>query len=244
MVAWSLMVAASGPAHAQRLPPPDPERGTIAVAIDAKPPMKIGKMPAVQVYFANVDAGVDPFGAVDVIPSSYSARNQAYLLNAPAGRYVAVAALLEGVGGNASFQAMAFFSAATISETEVSVVPGRISFMGRFLVQTSTKVAEADAAQSHYYRLLSPGAAGRTGFARVMAGPSYVAELVEAAKDPEAATEFWTEAVEKVFRREPAWADAVKREIDSPPVPLDADPRGTIAAQDTTLRSLSAASVR
>jgi hypothetical protein len=238
------MVVASGSTHAQRLPPPDPEHGTIAVAIEAKPPMKIGKMPAVQVYFAKVDAGVDPFGAIDVIPSSYAARSQAYLLNAPAGKYVAVAALLEGVGGNASFQAMMFLSAATISETEVSVIPGRISFMGRFSVQTSLKMAEADAAQSHYYRLLSPGAAGRTGFARAMAGPAYIAELVEATKDPEVATEFWTEAIEKVFKREPAWADAVQREIDTPPVPRDADSPGTIAGRSATRRAFSAASVR
>ena len=161
IAAWFLVVA-SGSAHAQRLPPPDPERGTIAVAIEAKPPIKIGKMPTAQVYFARLDSGVDPFGAIDVLPSSYSSRGQAYLLNAPPGRYVAIAALLEGVGGNASFQTMTFLSAATISQTEVAVVPGRISLMGRFLVQTSLKMDQADAAQSHYYRLLSPGSAGRS----------------------------------------------------------------------------------
>jgi hypothetical protein len=229
IAASSFLVVASGSAHAQRLPAPDPERGTIAVSIEAKPPIKIGKMPATQVYFARLDSGADPFAAIDVIPSSHSSRGQVYLLNAPPGRYVAVAALLEGVGGNASFQTMTFLSAATISQTEVAVVPGRITLMGRFKVQASLKIDEADAAQSHYYRLLSPGSAGRSGFARAMSGPVYLAELLEATKDSEGATAFWTEAAEKVFKREPVWAEAARREIDRPPVPLGTGPRGTVA---------------
>jgi hypothetical protein len=228
-VLLSFLVVGSGAVQAQRLPAPVSERGTIAIAIEAKPPIKIGKVPVVQVFFARLDPGVDPLAAIDVVPSSYSGRNQVYLLNAPPGRYVAVAAITEGVGGNASFRAITFLSAATIAETEVAVVPGRISFMGSFSLQMSTRVAEADAAQSHYYRLLEPGAAGRSGFARALFGPSYIAELVEARKDAEAASAFWTEAIEKVFKREPAWAEAARREIDSPPVPRDAGLRGTIA---------------
>lgn len=72
------------------------------------------------------------------------------------------------------------FSKADISKTEVEVAAGAVVFMGEMEAQSSTKTGESDEAESQYLRIVAPTAAA-----------------------------FWTEAIEKGFKKEPAWVSHI-----------------------------------
>ncbi len=207
VLASLLLVGTFAEAKPPLLPPPDPGRGSIGVTIRAIPPMKIGRMTAVQVYFARRDV-VNP---EYVVSSNYSNKKQVYLLNAKPGRYVAVAARLRGTG--AGFTYVAFFPMEMLPETEVTVVPGELVFMGDFLVQTSTKMDEVDPTQSYFYRLIWPEAANSGFLARTFSGQApYTATLRRVTKTVEREHDFWSLAQRKVFKKEPAWRAFAERQ--------------------------------
>ncbi len=227
-----LLLSTVAEAKRLSLPQPDPARGTIGVTIRAIPPAKFGKISAVQVYFVRATEDEDVFNAEYVIRSSYSNKKQVYLLNAKPGRYFAVAAELKGgqsspfVPGTGSgvsvgisigrFAYQAFFSMKMISKTEVTVVPGKLVFMGDFVVNTSTKMEKADRAQSHYFRMIAPEAASMGGgyIARTFSGhATYTATLKSADQGPDSEREFWSLAQEKVFKNEPAWQQFVQKPL-------------------------------
>ena len=196
------------------LPQPDPERGSIGVTIRAIPPAKIGKMTAIQVYFVRLAEGGDVLDAEYVIPSNYSKKKQVYFLNAKPGRYIAVAAKLSG--GGAGFKYDAFFSIETLPKMEVTVVPGKLVFMGDFLLNTSTKMKEADRAQSLFYRLILPDAARQGFMGRAFRGKApYTATLKSVDKEAETEREFWSLARQKIFKKEPAWQEFVQKQLET-----------------------------
>ena len=205
--------------------------GRGGVTFRLKAPMGMGiKKSAVQIFFVRLEGGdEDAFSAEQVIPSNYSKKKQVYLLNAKPGRYVAVAANLGSqatagsmspVGGGFSvgyqppvMKYSAFFSMAMIPQTEVTVVPGEMVFMGDLLAKGSTKMENADAAQAHYYRMLSPEAAEKGYLARTFSGSAvYRAELESVSKDVATESSFWSRALKKVFKKEPAWQAFVQRQ--------------------------------
>ncbi|MCZ6656011.1 MAG: hypothetical protein O7C67_01830 [Gammaproteobacteria bacterium] len=195
------------------LPQPDPGRGSIGVTIRAVPPGKIGRLTAVQVHFARPAEGEDVLNSEYVVSSNYSNKKQVYLLNAKPGRYVAVAARLSGGGAATGFKYEAFFSKDMLSETEVTVVAGELTFMGEFLLQTSTKMAEADPVQSYFYRLISPEAARKGFLGRAFSGHApYTATLKNVDKTVEDEHEFWSVAQRKAFKKEPAWQAFAQRQ--------------------------------
>jgi len=201
------LAAAKGPS----LPPPNPEQGSLAITLDAKPPAKIGKMQADQIFFVHLDSDADPSSATAIFPSNYSDGDHVYLLNAKPGRYVAVVAKLRNpMSSGREFQG--FLSQEAIAQTETTVAAGRMAFMGKFSVQTSTKLDEADPAQAHYFRLLMP----ETGrLMQAMSGSMpYTAKLTKFARDPKAAEAFWTEATKDAFKNEPAWLELARHELE------------------------------
>ena len=209
-----LLLSTFAEAKGPPLPQPDPERGSIGVTIRAIPPAKIGKMTAVQVYFVRLAEGGDVLDAEYVVPSNYSKKKQVYFLNAKPGRYIAVAARLKG--GGAGFKYEAFFSMEMLPEMEVTVVPGELVFMGDFLQNTSSKMKEADRAQSHFYRLILPEAARQGFMARTFSGKApYTATLKSVDKGAETEREFWSLARKKVFKKEPAWQEFVQKQMET-----------------------------
>ncbi len=233
-----LLLSPFAEAEGPPLPQPDPERGSIGVTIRAIPPAKFGKISAVQVYFVRATEDEDVFNAEYVILSSYSKKKQVYLLNAKPGRYFAVGAELKGGQGGSPFVPstgsspggsgvsvgisigrfayQAFFSMKMISKTEVTVVPGKLVFMGDFLLETSTKMEEADRAQSHFYRLIAPEAARMGYMARTFSGhATYTATLKSADQGPDSEREFWSLARQKVFKKEPAWQEFAQRQLEA-----------------------------
>ena len=198
-----------------RLPQPDAERGSIGLTVKAIPPIKIGKIHAVQVSFVRVLSDEDALNAEYVITSNYSKNRQIYLLNAKPGRYVAVAAQLRAaqglVGGQ---QYYVFFSADLIRQTEIEVSADEIVFMGDYVVNTAMKMIDADPSQGHYYRLILPTTAPQGYMKRLFGGIiPYLASLNQVAKDPDAEKEVWSLAQKKVFRKEPDWQSRAQHKL-------------------------------
>ena len=197
------------------LPEPDLKSGSIGVTVRRGRWLGGGKGTIVQIFFVRLEDGNEAFSATDLIPSNYTPRNQIYLLNADPGRYAMVAALMreedEAVGlgtvygetFGVSFEndRWVFFSMAMISESEVTVVPQEMVFMGDYVVRVSATRKKADAAQAHYHRLLMPGQVGKPSQVGKMAsillglGSSfYTADMKKVAKDKETERNFWTKA--------------------------------------------------
>jgi len=192
------------------LPEPNPERGAIAVKMRGRFPAG-NKAPAVQVYFVRLREEADRYGAEAVIPSNFSRDKQVYLLNARPGRYIAVAAQLRGSGPGEYY---VFPDMAAIGQTDVDVVPGRMSFMGDFLFDLKVKMNKSDAAQGHYLRLIRPGAARKGLMGRAFSADyTYRAELVSVDREPDVEKEFWSEALDSVFDKELAWRMEVEKEL-------------------------------
>ena len=206
----SVAVPGSPRTKKPRLPGPDPISGSIGIRITLRtrsPPLIGPGLPAVQVFLVKLEDGSEAFSATELIPSNYSNRKQVYLLNADPGRYVAVAA---GLGSTKE----AFFSMAMISDTEVTVGPQEMAFMGEYVVSTSTKMKNADEAQAHYYRLHLPGVAGRGVLARMASGQAvYTADIKSVAKDTATERGFWTKALGKAFKDDPRWQARARRQL-------------------------------
>jgi hypothetical protein len=213
------------------LPEPNPERGAIAVTMRCRAPAGT-KSPAVQVHFVRLGDDVDIYAADSVISSNFSDDKQVYLLNARPGSYVAVAAELRS---SAPGEYDIFLSKETIASTEVEVIPGRITFMGDFLIDLKTKMSKSDEAQAHYFRLLEPGSARKGWIARAYTYKNvYRGDLVSVDRDEQTRYDFWAHARDKVFEQEPGWVAEVEQELaeptgeanvaeapDPPPTPTD-----------------------
>ncbi len=205
------------------LPLPDPELGTIGVAIRVRSEKREQfltrpKMSAVQVYFVRLDEGVDMFSSDNVIRSNFSREKQLYLLNCQPGRYVAVGAELFYGGDNT--RRIVYFEIDLISKTEVVVEADEMAFMGDFFVDLNWKIDRyADKAQSHYFRLLDPIGAdiglqfdiGLQVRMYAMNSRVYRGALKRAKRTPETEASFWTVAGEEIFKEFPAWAAKSER---------------------------------
>ena len=86
--------------------------------------------------------------------------------------------------------------------------------MGDYTVSMSTKMRHVDEAQAHYYRLLLPGVAEQSNFARNAGGWSiFAAEIESVAKDSEAERGFWAKARGKAFQGAPRWQELAQRQL-------------------------------
>ncbi|MFQ5528204.1 MAG: hypothetical protein ACE5GX_18365 [Thermoanaerobaculia bacterium] len=214
------------------LPEPNPMNGLIGVTVQYRYLFGL-LLPASEVFFVKLEDGNEAFNATHLIRSSYRHRGQIYLLNAVPGRYVAVAAGLGSttqevpvwvellspddtrIDNRVTTDRSTFFSMAMISETEVTVVPQEMVFMGKYLLSTPRKMKRADAAQAHYFQLLLPGEAQRGFMARQFSGQSAsIASLKRVAKDTETERGFWTTARDKAFKKDPGWQVQVQRQLD------------------------------
>jgi hypothetical protein len=132
-----------------------------------------GEYSAVAVYFVRTDTS-NPFSQETLIPSNYASDGYVYLVNAPPGRYAAVAAFhnqpmpgttsTTNLGGGFSASATlsgslgsaTYFSEDLIGKTEVAVEPSSATLMGELVVSQSW-TWRPDDAQTHYHRLVGAG---------------------------------------------------------------------------------------
>jgi hypothetical protein len=173
--------------------PQGPELGGLGVQVEVRAPIGLFKDTAQTVYFARVDGG-EGVERGSVLLSTLSCGDRIYLLNAPPGEYVAVAAEWQRAiqpppttPGNAPTESArsvtyrAFFSRETIEATRVTLAPGRFALMGRLSVDSSASgLGGADAAQRHYGGVIAPGARPGVG-SQIMSGAAgrveYLASL-------------------------------------------------------------------
>ena len=219
------------------LPPPDESRGSIGIKIKVIPPAKIGSAHADVVYFVRVEEDADRFAAENVIPSNYSKGTHVYLLNAKPGRYVAVGCMFAMAGGGGGGDGKVVFPRPDIARTEVEVVPGRLVFAGDVESSSSTKLGDADPAQSHYLRLIAADAATKNFMARAFTGGYVYTGAFKAFERGEAAAAaFWAEAGQQHFKNDPAWTSVM---LDWPRRPAPAAASAVAAAPTDPLKRLA-----
>ncbi len=191
----AIFVIAALSACAIQLPAPTPQDGAsagIGVLVKTRAPIKLFSNKVDSVKFVRLEGNDrSQYISTQPIASNYNKDGYIYLLNAPPGRYAAVAAsdIQSHAEGNQRFST--YFSRDLVKATEVTVEPGRIVFMGEFIVDTSTSFEDADDVQSHYLRLISPGVEGRSTFWGSMMGDNhYTGTLHEVNQDEEARDRF------------------------------------------------------
>jgi hypothetical protein len=199
------------------LPDPDPECGSIGLAIHTRQGA-IRQHVAVQtVFFVRLDGDGDLFSATSVVPSNYSLKGHLYLLNARPGRYAAVASIHSGVVGFRGVYSF-YHSQEVIQRTQVDVHAGRLSFLGHLLLNPTGKMKKADPAQSHYYHLIQPEAAGKGAF-RLAMGKIYpnLGHLHQLDDGEAEEAEFWRLAKSRDFPDETGWQELIDQHLEMPP---------------------------
>jgi hypothetical protein len=140
-------------------PPPAPQSAHIGIALSSRTliQLKLFEQKITAIYFVRLEEDQNGFiSKFPPIPSNAKSGNRFYLLNAQPGRYVAVAALKPPVvGGNAGGTgsvgyvnstpgSYVVFSKPLVALTEVKAEPGRLVFMGNFLVKAYVRLSEPD----------------------------------------------------------------------------------------------------
>ena len=210
------------------IPDPDPQLGAIGVTIQSRGPVAISSRPhASEVLFVSVDEGVDILHAKEVLPSSFSAKNQVYLLNVKPGKYVMVGAYTpeftpptQNVNDMPSTNV--YFDKDMIPATEVTVQAGQMTFAGEIIVKVSVGMKNADETQTYYSKLIGDVAGfnvevtsgiGVTGF--TVGHLTRAGTLQSLDKNPQTEREFWGRAIKSVFQDEPKWKDLVRRRLEA-----------------------------
>jgi hypothetical protein len=138
--------------------PLDPQRGVIGISVKTRAPVKVFTMMASKVYFVKAEENEDLYSQENFIESTYAKGGQVYLLNAEPGRYAAVACYKKKVGGMRKDEYTIFFPKELIKLTEVTVAPGMVAFMGKYVVDSSTSFKYADPCEFHYLQVIAPAA--------------------------------------------------------------------------------------
>ena len=116
-----------------------------------------------EVYFVRLGTTDRVRGHFPRLRSNFRRGDRFYLLNAPPGRYAAVAASKRDPGAvsRRSFYSpntfhTTYFGEPMIRKTIVEVEPGRFAFMGTFSVRKDLDFYAGDETQAHYRSLIEP----------------------------------------------------------------------------------------
>ena len=205
-----VLLSAVALAKRKPLPPPDPEKGSIAISVTTR-----GGGTAYEVVFIRLDLNLDAAREKEMIRSTYAKYYQVFLLNAEPGRYVAVGAALrnsssvytEYGGFDIVTESLVFFDEEMIPKTEVTVVPGELTFAGNIRGKhIKQKKRPLDDTQEYYAKRYKPltGPTSKRGW-----------ELKRITTDKESERRFWTHAIKGIFKKEPAWQELVQRKLKS-----------------------------
>ena len=141
-------------------PPMDPLRANssvIGISVTVRAAIRFFHRSPDTVYFVKLREGENVSTGSNVIPSNYKAGDYVYLLDAEPGRYVVVATF-EAVDRfhNGYYQySTEFLTDEIVRLTEVTVKPSTVNFMGKFIINASSK-KEIDATQENYMKQLGP----------------------------------------------------------------------------------------
>lgn len=162
-----------------------PDRGGIGISVQVRPPngLVIFTRASQRVYFVRLDGEKGPFTQDQFILSNYSAEGWVYLLDAPPGRYAAVASVFSRLRK----EYVTIFSKQLIEATAVTVSPGAMAFMGEHFLRASSGFDDADSAQRHYLKVIWPSAFTATAPTAVT---FYVGSAFETKRDQETEIRF------------------------------------------------------
>lgn len=203
------------------LPPPKPldsQSTAIGISVTFKGPTRLSSNGPERIYFVKVERAGDLYRQRQYMPSNYVKGDRAYLLNAPPGRYVAVAAFKRSTtqqGGTKEFTTL--FSKELIKLTEVTTAPGTIGFMGEHEVRQST-LTDTDDAQLHYAGLIAPHAVSKSGVTAQILRTMFSSEefykgtLVEAKRDKRSEEQFLAKAMKDL--RKGGWSAMIQQRLD------------------------------
>ena len=198
-----------GCATAQRVPDPSqPQSSGIGIEVKLKAPIGIFSNKPDSIYFTEIGAE-NALLQKQIFRSNYAKDGRVYLLNAPPGTYVAVAAFFfkqgapraapqsPGVtlsGGPLSGGYTTYFSKDIVERTKVSVRENQFVFMGSYVVDQSAGLDGADAVQAHYKNVVAPGATTNTILMGLSGDIHYRGALNESRNDEQARRQFLADA--------------------------------------------------
>ena len=169
----ALFVALLGVSCASPPPAPiGPNSVGLAIHVKVRPVVRLVSEAPAQVLFVRLSAEGGSITDGEPIPSNYASGDTLYLLNAAPGTYVAVACfkhleptpssapLPQGVSitvrpGPSNYTT--YFQEPMIHATTVTPQPGRIAFMGNFVVDQNMGFEDADPTQRAYYAQFGAG---------------------------------------------------------------------------------------
>jgi hypothetical protein len=167
----------------------DPDSSAIGIRFETHVPI-FGHLPSI-VFFVRTENDGD-IAQNQVIASNFARKGRLYLLNAPPGKYVAVASGRSDQYG----RYFTLFSKELIESTRVEVVPGKLAFMGSYSLSESLRMGNAEPIQSHYADLLAPRLAESHVKQFLFLTTLYRGTMRKGRRDEAAQAEFLTESRE------------------------------------------------
>ncbi len=181
--------------------PEDPQSSAIGIRFETRVPI-YGHLPHI-VFFVRTENDSD-IAQSQVIRSNFARRGRLYLLNAPPGKYAAVASFRSDQYAGY----LTVFSKELIDSTRVEVVPGTLAFMGSYFLGESVRMGSAEPIQKHYAELLAPGMSGNVVKQFLVGYRPYRGTMRKGRRDDSAQAEFLAESREDFARS--GWEESVR----------------------------------
>jgi hypothetical protein len=200
----------------------DSQSTVIGISMRVKAPDRLFCCRPDKVYFVTAERKEDLYTQGRLIEANYTKDNRAYLLNAPQGYYIAVAAYHKTQEYHSTYHYTTIFTQEVVERTAVSVGPGSIAFMGDYVVNQAVDLTNPDEAQISFMPLIDRTSLLRlgvtkeaitAGVAAGMAGGvfSYSGLLGEANRDRRAEETFLEKAMDDL--RDGGWSGIVQQRI-------------------------------
>ena len=204
-----LAILLGGCATAQPVPEPSqPQSSGIGIEVKLRAPIGIFSNKPDSVYFTEIGTE-NALLQKQIFRSNYAKDGRVYLLNAPPGTYVAVAAFFFKQGapraapqspgvtlsaGPLSGGYTTYFSKDIVERTKVTVRESQFAFMGGYVVDQSAGLDGADAVQAHYKDVVAPRATTNTILMGLSGDIHYRGALNESMNDEQARSQFLNNA--------------------------------------------------
>jgi hypothetical protein len=171
--------------------PEDSESSAIGIRFETHVPI-FGQLHLPSIVFFVRTENDDDLAQSQVIRSNFARSGRLYLLNAPPGKYAAVASFRSDQYAGY----LTVFSEELIDSTRVEVVPGKLAFMGSYSLGESVRMGSAEPIQKHYAELLAPDISGNVIKQFLIGYHPYRGTMRKGRRDEAAQAEFLTESME------------------------------------------------
>lgn len=160
------------------LPPVEPaseKSSAVAIQVEFEQLLSfMGNNPAEHVFFIRVENG-NLMSKAGLIQATWTKKNRAYIFNADPGEYAAVAGdytvttqgqttstttgnvTVSTTSGGGTNTYTTFFPKSMVESTRVKVEPGKLAYMGKYVLKMKQGVETADDVQKFYAEIIYPG---------------------------------------------------------------------------------------